>query len=212
MAIAQGPRRTRPRRRRGRRTQAERSGATVAELVAAARRLLAEKGFAETSIEDTVRAAGVTRGALYHHFESKTDVFRAVFEAEQQRLAERINAAALRKKGDTWARVEAGCLAFLEECLDPGVQQIVLIDGFVALGWLEMHEIEYRYTLSVLETGIALAMREDSIKRRPVAPLAHLLFGGLCQAAMTIARAPDQHKMWREMRGEVRHILATLRS
>jgi AcrR family transcriptional regulator len=211
MALAQRSQTTRPRRQRGRRTQAERSETTIGELVVAARALFAERGFAETSIEDIVRVARVTRGALYHHFESKTDVFRAVFEAEQQCLAARINAVAARKRGDAWSRVEAGCLAFLDECLDRGVQQIVLIDGFVALGWVEMHEIEYRYTLSGLEAGIERAIREGNIKPRPVAPLAHFLFGGLCQAAMTIARAPDQQKMSREMRREVRETLAALR-
>src|ERR687890_2389322 len=96
-------------------TQAERTATTTAELVARARELFAQRGFAATSIEDIVRAAGVTRGALYHHFDSKTDVFRAVFEDEQRRLAERVVEAAAGADGPL-AALETGCLAFLEEC------------------------------------------------------------------------------------------------
>src|SRR4051794_38128836 len=111
---------------RERRTQAQRSEATISDLVATARELFATKGFAGTSIEDMVRAAGVTRGALYHHFENKTDLFRAVLEAEARKLADRIVAAAERKR-DPWKQVEAGALAFLDACTDPEVQQILLI-------------------------------------------------------------------------------------
>ncbi len=174
--------------------------------------LFAQNGFAATSIEDVVVAAGVTRGALYHYFESKTDLFRAVFEAEQQRVAEKINAAARRAEGDVWSRLEAGCLSFLEQCMDPGVQQIVLLDGFVALGWVEMHEIEYRYTLAGLEAGIEQAMSAGSIDRRDAGPLAQLLFGGLCHLAISIARAADQHTMARRVRREVRRVFAALRA
>ncbi len=197
--------------RQGRRSQAERSQTTIGELVAAARALFAENGFVETSIEDIVTAADVTRGALYHHFASKTEIFAAVFETEQQRIAQAVNEAAGRKEGDAWERLEAGCLAFLGECLDPGVQQIVLIDGFVALGWDGMHEIEYRYTLDGLERGIERAMREGAIPRRSVAPLAHMLFGGLCQSAINIARSDNQRKLSREVKREVHQIFVALR-
>jgi AcrR family transcriptional regulator len=169
---------------------AERSEATTQELIRAARALFAERGFAETSIEDVVRAAGVTRGALYHHFTSKTDVFRAVFEAEERELARRLAAAAARKR-DPWKQLEAGCLEFVDVCLDPGHRRIVLIDGPAVLGWQAMREIEHRYTLALTRAGIEAAMEAGTIRRRPADPLAHLLFGALCEAAMMLARAGD---------------------
>src|SRR3954462_8457644 len=125
---------------RERRTQAQRSEATISDLVATARELFATKGFAGTSIEDMVRAAGVTRGALYHHFENKTELFRAVLEAEARALAVRTVAAAAGEH-DAWRRVEAGALAFLDACTEPGVQQILLIDATAVVGWEGLREI-----------------------------------------------------------------------
>ena len=98
--------------REDRRTQAERSLATTEQLVMTSRRLFAEKGFAGTSIEDIVRAAGVTRGALYHHFGSKEELFEAVFIREQKALDQEVRKAAATKKG-AWAQMKAGCDEFL---------------------------------------------------------------------------------------------------
>ena len=204
-------RRLRAERRQDGRTQEQRSEATIVQLIAAARTLFASKGFAETTTEDIIRAAGVSRGALYHHFSSKTDVFRAVFEEQQQQLASDLGRVAAAKRGDAWTRLEAGSLAFLDACLDPAVAQIFLIDGFAALGWDEMRAIEHRYTLAGITMGIELAMREGVIERRPVEPLAQVLFGALCELAMTIARAGDPARMTREVRREVRRIFAALR-
>jgi AcrR family transcriptional regulator len=194
-----------------RRTQAERSRATTGELVAAARKLFAERGFAETSIEDIVQATGVTRGALYHHFASKTDVFKAVFEQIQRELDSHSYEVALATRGDAWKRMEAGSLAFLDDCQDPGVRQIFLIDGFAALGWDSMREIEHRHSLQHIKEGIGLAMQEGILKRRPVGPLATMLFGAMCEAAMAIARADDPDAAAREMRRELKRVFAALR-
>src|SRR3954469_9777128 len=137
-----------------RRSNAERSEATIKELVAVARGLFAERGYGATSIEDVVRAAGVTRGALYHHFAGKEEVFRAVFEELQRELAKQIRAAAGGKraawrrvgaggKRDPWRRMEAGCMAFLDAVRDPGVQQIALSDAPAVLGWDGLRAIEH---------------------------------------------------------------------
>jgi AcrR family transcriptional regulator len=200
-----------PRRRRGREgpTFAERSEATTQELIRTARTLFAERGFGGTSIEDIVRAAGVTRGALYHHFDSKTDVFRAVFEDEERELAARLAEAGGRKR-DPWRQLEAGCLEFVDVCLDPGHRQIVLIDGPAVLGWETMRAIEHRYTLALTRRGIEAAMEAGQIRRRPVEPLAHLLFGALCEAAMMLARAGDRDEARRAVRREVKDLLAAI--
>lgn len=191
-------------------TFAERSEATTSDLVRTAHGLFAERGFAGTSIEDIVRAAGVTRGALYHHFKSKTDVFRAVFEAEERDLAARLAAAGARKR-DPWHQLEAGCLEFVDVCLDPGHLQIVLIDAPAALGWEGMREIEHRYTLSMVQRTIEAAMDAGQIRRRPAEPLAHLLFGALCEVAMMLARAQDRDSARPAVRREVKDLLESLR-
>ena len=191
-------------------TQAERTATTTAELVARARELFASRGFAATSIEDIVRAAGVTRGALYHHFDSKTEVFGAVFEEEQRQLTARVTEAAASADGPLDA-LETGCLAFLEECLEPGLQRIFLIDGFAALGWQGVRDAEGPYMMAALRTGIEAAMEAGELERRPVEPLVSLVFGALCEAAMAIARADDQAARLRATRREVRRLFAVLR-
>jgi AcrR family transcriptional regulator len=178
-------------------------------LVETARELFASKGFAETSIEDIVRTAGVTRGALYHHFGGKADIFRAVVEDEAERLAERVQRAALKKR-DPWQQIEAGCLEFLDACLDPAVQRIGLLDAPSVLGWQALREIDLRHSLALLLRALEGAMAEGKLRRRPPAPLAHLLFGALCEAGILVARATDTRRAMREVSREVQTLLGAL--
>jgi AcrR family transcriptional regulator len=189
--------------------QAERSEATVQHLIATARDLFASNGFGETSIEDIVRTAGVTRGALYHHFGGKADIFRAVVEDEAERLAKRLQRAAL-KEQDPWRQLEAGCMEFLDACRDPAVRQIGLLDAPAVLGWQELREIDLRHSLALLLQGLESAMAEGKLRRRPPAPLAHLLFGAMCEAGMLVARATDTRRAMREVGREVRELLGGL--
>src|SRR5881398_3481078 len=107
----------------------EHAEATRAALIASARALFAERGYAAVSIEEIVRRARVTRGALYHHFEDKADLFRAVFERVQRLLD------AASSQPDPARHLEVGCHAFLDACAEPDVQRIVLLDGPAVLGW-----------------------------------------------------------------------------
>lgn len=189
-------------------TQAQRTEATTGALVDAARELFAQDGFAATSLDAVVARAGVTKGALYHHFDSKRSLFRAVYDREQERSAQVVAAAAGRKR-DPWDAFEAGCRAFLDFTLDPGVQRITLIDAPGALGWEAMREGE-RASLLMMEEGLRRAIAAGRIPKRPVEPLAVLLFGALCEGAMTIARAPDQKAALRGTWAELRRMFAAL--
>jgi AcrR family transcriptional regulator len=191
-----------------RRTQQERSDATTAELLSAARELFAQDGYAGTSLDAIAAAAGVTKGALYHHFDSKRDVFRAVYEAEQRALAE-IESKAYHGEADPWEGFYAACRAFLEASLDPRVQQITLLDAPGALGLDTVHEIEAD-ALAMTRDGLRHAMEAGRIPSRPVEPLAQLVFGALCQAATTIARSDDQKGELRGMLAELRRMLDAL--
>ncbi|NUO98984.1 MAG: TetR/AcrR family transcriptional regulator [Nonomuraea sp.] len=117
-----------------RRTQVERSDETTARLVTAARRLFGENGFAETSIDAVAAAAGVTKGAAYHHFTGKAALFRAAFTRELEEVAAALERAGARE-GDPLAALRRGCRTFLEHCLAPGFRQIVLLDAPSVLGW-----------------------------------------------------------------------------
>ena len=186
-----------PARKKARKTQGERSAATTALLTAAARDLFAKRGFAETATEDILQAAGVTRGALYHHFDNKAALFRAVFEIEEAALTARLMKVA-QAQGDALGGLHAGCRAFLEACLDPVVQRIVLRDARAVLSLDELREIESRYTLAALRNGLANAIASGAMVERPVDMLAHMILGALSEAAMAIARAPQPKKVLKD--------------
>jgi AcrR family transcriptional regulator len=191
-----------------RRTQQERSETTVAALVAAARGLFANDGYAATSLDAVASTAGVTKGALYHHFAGKRELFRAVYEHEQQRLVAAIGEAYARK-ADPWDAFEAGCRAFIESSLDPGLQRITLLDAPGVLGWEAIREIESP-ALALTEVGIERAMDAGRLPRRAPQPLAHLLFGAMCEGAMKIARSENPQAAQRAIWGELRRVLQAL--
>jgi AcrR family transcriptional regulator len=193
-----------------RRTQRERSETTVAALVAAARDLFANDGYAATSLDAVAGAAGVTKGALYHHFAGKRELFRAVYEHEQDQLVAAIRAA-YAAETDPWDAFEAGCRAFIESSLDPGLQRITLLDAPGALGWDAIREIESP-ALRLTELGIQRAMDAGRLRRRPPQPLAHLLFGAMCEGAMKIARSEDPPAAQRAIWAELRRVLRALAS
>lgn len=188
--------------RAAQRTQAQRSQATTASLVSAASELFADRGFADVSLEEIAAAAGVTRGALYHHFGGKAELFQAVFEHHEQLLTAHVAAAAA-KASDSWSAVQAGCEAFLIACLEPDIQRVVLIDGPSFIEWEIRRDIEARYVLSLLEGGLKRAMTDGFLRKRPVAPLLTFLIGALAEAAMVIARSSDPRAAVRDARREL---------
>jgi hypothetical protein len=120
---------------------------------------------------------------------------------------------AYRREADPWKGFHAGCLAFLEEVLDPGVQRIAVLDGPAVLGWETVREIEARYSLSMIENGLQQAIDGGRIAPRPTGPLARMLFGALCEGAMTVARSGgDQRAAMSEVARELGTLLAALES
>jgi AcrR family transcriptional regulator len=191
------------------RTQAERTEATMERLMMAARELFAEKGYVATSTEDVIAAAGVTRGALYHHFDGKAALFKAVFEREEEALAARVmKVAQAEKRG--MPSLRAGARAFLEACLDPTVRRIVLSDARSVLPLEELREIESRYTLRLLQSGIADAMSAGAVVDRPVDMLARMMLGALSEAATAIALSTTPKKTLREAQRELDTLLEAI--
>jgi AcrR family transcriptional regulator len=188
---------------------AERSEETRDALIAAARVLFAERGFAGVGTEEIVRAARMTRGALYHHFESKEDLFRAVYEQVEQELVEQIAAVALAAT-DPLEVLRLGARAFLDACEDPAVQRIALIDAPSVLGWEQWREIGLRYGFGLVQSTLEAAMEAGVIERQPVRPLAHLLLGSIDEAGMLVARADDGGKTKREVAAAVERYIDSL--
>jgi AcrR family transcriptional regulator len=191
-----------------RRTQAQRSESTRASLIAAGRRLFAEQGYANVGTEELVREAGVTRGALYHHFDGKQALFEAVYEQIERELAERIAAGAL-AAGAT-SPLEAmwvGAEMFLTACTEPEAQRIVLLDGPAVLGWDRWREIAAEHGLGLIEASVQAAIDDGALPSQPVRPLSHVLMGALDEAAMLIARAEDPEAMRVEVGETLKNLL-----
>jgi AcrR family transcriptional regulator len=169
----------------------EQGEATRAALVRAAQRLFTRKGYGATSTEEIVRAAKVTRGALYHHFSDKEELFRAVFEATEAQMLERVLGAAVNVPSPL-AQLQVAIDAFLDACLDATLRRIILQEGPAVLGWTTWHEIDTQYAFGAVSAGLQVAMDAGELERQPVEPLAHLVVGSLMQAGMVVARAEDQ--------------------
>ena len=180
------------------RTQAERSAATRTALVAAARPLFAARGYANVGTEELVRAAGVTRGALYHQFAGKEELFAAVFEQVEAEVAERIGRALggagpdAAGPADPMGGLRSGVAAWLDAVDDPEIQRIVLIDAPAVLGWDRWREVALRYAGGMVEAVLRAAMDAGQLAERPVEPLAHVLLGALDEAALYVAQADDR--------------------
>jgi AcrR family transcriptional regulator len=165
----------------------EQAAATRDALMAAARELFEKRGYGGVGTEEIVRRAGVTRGALYHHFSDKRDLFRAVHEELEQEIVAAIGAT-MTEVEDPRALMEAGLRAFLDACTDPAMIRISLLDAPTVLGWAEWREIDERYGLGLVSYGLQNLLGESA---EDVRPLAHLVLGALGEAAMLIANADD---------------------
>jgi AcrR family transcriptional regulator len=191
--------------------QAKNAAATRAALLRVARKLFAERGYGEAATEEVVRRARVTRGALYHHFRDKRDLFKAVLDEEQMKMAASIKAVAARQ-GDPWRSLIAGCHAFLDACLDPAVQQILLIDAPAVLGWEGCRESDAMYYLDGVKMLIQAAIDQRIIPPQPVDALARVILGALNEAAMLIAHADDEQAARRDVSDVVDKLLGGIRS
>jgi AcrR family transcriptional regulator len=183
----------------------ERAEATRTALMRVARELFAERGYGSVGTEEIVARAGLTRGALYHHFRDKQDLFRAVHVEMERELMEAIGER-MGQASDPMELLVIGLNAFLDACTDPAVIRINLLDAPSVLGWAEWREIDERFGLGLISAGLENAMEAGVFPRREVRPLAHLLLASLVEAAMLIANAPDP----KAAREEIEQPLLTL--
>jgi AcrR family transcriptional regulator len=178
----------------GRRSNRERTATTQGALVEAARKLFVEKGYADTATPDIVSAAGVTRGALYHHFADKQALFQAVVENEARAVAAEIERAAPNARTALDALL-AGGDAYLEAMRAPGRTRLLLLDGPAVLGRVAMDDIDDRHGNRTLREGLAVAMRTGEIRKLPLEPLTALIGAAFDRAAMAIEGGADQDQI-----------------
>jgi AcrR family transcriptional regulator len=194
-----------------RQTQGERSSATREALVAAGRSLFAARGYADVGTEEIVRAAGVSRGALYHQFADKTELFAAVFEAVEIDVIGRIGAA-IEKAGlaDPIAIMRLGASAWLDACIEPEIHQIGLLDAPAVLGLARWREIGSRYSMGMIEKLLTHAIEVGRLPPQPVKPLAQLLLGMVREGALYLATAADRTQARHDVGGAIERLILAL--
>jgi AcrR family transcriptional regulator len=192
--------------------QADRSSATRARLVDAARELFTERPYADVGTEEIVRRAQVTRGALYHHFDDKRDLFRAVHEQMEGEVVDKIQKRMASFSGDPVEGLQAGVRSYLDACADPSFARITLVDAPAVLGWEEWRRIDEEHALRLVLAGLEGAMAAGALRRQPVRPLAQLMLGTMGEAGLVIANAADPKATRREIEGALLAWLEALRA
>lgn len=190
--------------------QAERTGATRAALISAAADLFAERGYGAVGTAEVVQRAGVSRGALYHHFADKRDLFRAVFEDAENRLAEDI-AGKLAGAKDPYDLLVRGLDAFLDACLEPRFSRLALREAPTVLGWEEWRAIDARYGLGLVRAALGAGMDAGILRKQPIDALSHVILGAMIEAGLVIAHAEDPRKARRGVRRALVAVLDGLR-
>ena len=191
-----------------RRTQAERSAATQEALISAARRLWGERGYAEVGTPEIAEAAGVTRGAMYHQYADKASLFRAVVEALDLEILERVEASVAAARPKTPAdTMHAMANAWLDIAREPEVRQLMLLDAPSVIGWTEYRDMSQQNSVARAEQLLNAAIEAGQLKPQPLRPLALVLLGALEEAAMYLARAENPDQARDEARAVIRDLI-----
>jgi AcrR family transcriptional regulator len=192
--------------------RAEHASDTRAALLAAARRLFAEQGYDGTGTEQVVAEARVTRGALYHHFRDKADLFRAVMAKTAGEVARQLTGEWLEEpSASPLDDVRQGVSAFLDVCIGGDFQRIVLVDGPRVLGAEAWDQLVDQYGRSLLHKWMNRGMAAGDIDHLPVQPLVRLLIAMLTEASLTIASSPDPAGTRTELGATLDRLLTGLR-
>lgn len=201
---------TAPTTRRPGRREAE-AQATRDALVRAALELFTKRGYAGVGTEEIVARAKVTRGALYHHFTDKRDLFRTVFERVEGELMEGIGAR-MQATDDPWELMLTGMRSFLDACDEPAVKQIALTDAPSVLGWQEWREIDNRHGLGLTRAALQGAVDSGALRPIAVEPMAHLFVAALSEAAFVIAYSEHPRRARAEVEEALVELIEGLRS
>lgn len=189
--------------------RAARGQATRGQLIEVATRLFAENGYEDTSIEDVLAAAGVSRGALYHHFAGKEALFAAVVSAVSDRAMAEVTEA-IRDRTDPVEALHTGALAWIDLAGDPIIQRVVLVDAPSVLGWEQWRAMDEGRTLGAMRAMLQSVSDSGRLPQELVEPFSHMILAALDEAAMVAARAPDSTKAVTEGRHAVEELLNRL--
>jgi len=190
--------------------QIDRSAATIADILAAARKLFATTGFEATSIDGIAAKAGVAKGAVYHHFDSKEEIFTRVLEDVQAEIAALPVPAATRAMADPLDMIAAETLRYLLAATEPSRKRILLIDGPAVIGWRKWREIDDRFFGAGARAAMTLVLGAGTPPRE-IDAVTHLVMGAVMEACLVCATAPEPKKAARELSSGLRKMLEGLR-
>lgn len=183
--------------------------ATRGQLIEVATSLLADHGYEGTSIEAVLTAAGVSRGALYHHFAGKEALFTAVLEVLSDRITAQITEV-VSGCADPVDAVRAAALGWIDVAGDPVIQRIMLVDAPSVLGWEQWRAMDEGRTVGAMRDMLQAVSDTGRLPGELVVPFAHMILAALDEAAMVVARAPDSRVAVAEERQAVEEFLARL--
>lgn len=164
--------------------------ATRDQLIEVATRLFAEHGYEGTSIEAVLSAAGVSRGALYHHFAGKEALFEAVVQAVSDRVTADLGPL-ISQSPDALAALHTAAQAWIDLAGDPVIQRVVLVDAPSVLGWDRWRAMDDGRTLGAMRALLQAVSDSGQLPPHLVDPFAHMLLAALDEIALVIARADD---------------------
>ncbi|SDP62357.1 TetR/AcrR family transcriptional regulator [Lentzea jiangxiensis] len=190
--------------------RAEYSESTRQALVDSAVDLFTERGYAGTSLDEVVKRARVTKGALYHHFSGKQALFEAAFARVETKAIESLTAV-VTGDGEPWDAAVAALRAYVRKCLEPEYQRIIVHEAPVVMGWERWREAEEHFSFGLLRTAVQLLVDAGEIEEAPVEIMARLLFGALSAGASTIASSSDPKRTGREVEDAILRVLQGLR-
>jgi len=183
--------------------------ATRGQLIKVATGLFAEHGYEGTSIEAVLTAAGVSRGALYHHFAGKEALFTAVLEAVSERITVQLTEVISGCTNPVDA-VRTGALGWIDLAGDPVIQRIMLVDAPSVLGWEQWRAMDEGRTVGAMRAMLQAVSYTGRLPGELVGPFAHMILAALDEAAMVVARASDTRVAVAEERQAVEEFLARL--
>jgi len=185
--------------------------ATRAALIVAARKLFDEKGYGNTSIEDVVRQARVTRGALYHHFENKRALFLAAYEQIHKDIMAR-SQQAIAGVTDPWERALKAIEAHLNSCLDPMIQQNMMHEAAAVLGWDAWRDVASRHGLTMVEQLLSELVEAGILRPHRVDLAAPVILAAVVEAGMMVGDSDDPETDRREVEPILKDLLVGLRA
>lgn len=180
--------------------------ATQRMLRRQARKLFAKKGYSGANTNELVERARVTKGALYHHFANKRDLYLAVVEDMERELVERLEAAGAGRR--PWERLGAMCNAYIDACRDPALAHILVLEAPVVLGWKTWCNLEQKYEVA----AFARCLNEAGALKEPAETLAQVILGALTTGARVVATAEDPEAARADVQRTIDRLIAGLRS